>query len=202
MKKVMNYNPVIMQETSKGLQFFHIEDEMLLRREIFLVTEVNAETCSLLIKQLLYLDRNAPGEPITLYISSPGGEVVSGLAVYDLIQTLSSPVHTVCIGTAASMGAILFLAGKKRKMYAHTKIMIHDPSFSKADFSFQKPLEIQSEINSLMQTRDVLADIIVDVTGQQRSAVLEKTAVDSFFSAKEAVEFGLATEIIQKGCDR
>ena len=117
-------NAYILHESSRGIDTYSTESSLFRKRIIFFTEEVNPENSNRLIEYLLHLDADASGEEITICINSPGGEVVSGLAVYDTIRMLKSPVRTVCIGTAASMGSILFLAGEKREMLPHTKIMI------------------------------------------------------------------------------
>lgn len=191
----MNREPYILRETVRGIQAIAIEDELLGSRQIFLTDEVNAATCNALMKQLMYLEQSAPGEEITLYINSPGGEVISGLAVYDYMKLMQSPIRTVCTGTAASMGSILFLAGAKREMLYHTKIMIHDPSCT-ADITGVKPLEVQKRVDALMETRKILCKIISERTGRSLKEVYRKTKEDTYFTAEEAVRFGIATSII------
>lgn len=186
----------ILRETVRGIEVVQIEDELLKNREIFLVDDVNAESSNELLKQLMYLEKEDCSKEITLYINSPGGEVISGLAVYDYISIMKAPVRTVCIGTAASMGAILFLAGKKREMLPHTRIMIHDPSYSQCDFSGRKPHEIQYRLDKLNKTKENLAKIIAEKTGKSIEEIYEVTADDTYYSAAEAIEFGLATRII------
>lgn len=191
--------PNILEETSRGIQAIGIEDSLLKTREIFLTTEINSDSSADLLKQLIYLERVDDEKPITLYISSPGGEVTSGLAVYDYIRMMKSKVITVCIGTAASMGAILFLAGDERKMLPHTKIMIHDPSYGNASMGGMKPLEIRDRLDGLMQSRKILAEIIAERSGMNLKKVYEKTRRDSFLNAKEAIKIGIATEILERG---
>lgn len=186
----------VLRETVRGIEAVRIEDELLKNREIFLVDEVDAASCNELLKQLMYLERENPHESITLYINSPGGEVTSGLAVYDFIGIMKAPVRTVCIGTAASMGAILFLAGRERAMLPHTQIMIHDPSYARKNIGGHKPHEIQHELDKLNETKEALARIIADKTGKSIGEIYEVTSVDTYYSAKEALKFGLATEII------
>ena len=186
----------IIKETVRGFDVVTIEDELLTGREIFLVDGVDAHTSNELLKQLMYLERQDSDSEITIYINSPGGEVISGLAVYDYISMMKAPVRTVCIGTAASMGAILFLAGKKRQMLPHTRLMIHDPSYSHNDIGGRKPHEIQHELDKLNETREALARIIADKTGKSLDEIYEVTANDTYYSAKEAIDFGLATEIL------
>ena len=186
----------ILFETVRGIQPIKIEDKLLKNREIFLVDAISAETSNELIKQLMLLESEDDTKEITLYINSPGGDVISGLAVYDYLTLMKSPIRTVCIGSAASMGAILFLAGEKRQMLPHSEIMIHDPSYRHADMGGQKPHEIQHRLDSLNETREMLAQIISDRTGKTLDEVYKVTAEDSYYKAKAAIEFGLATEII------
>lgn len=186
----------ILKETVRGVEAVRIEDELLGNREIFLVDEVNAMSSNELLKQLMYLENEDSTREITLYINSPGGDVISGLAVYDYIQLMRAPVRTVCIGMAASMGAILFLAGKDREMLPHTRLMIHDPSYSHRDIGGRKPHEIQHELDKLNETREALAGIIAEKTGKTIEEIYEVTAEDTYYSAREAVAFGLATKTI------
>lgn len=185
----------VMKESVRGIELIPIEDELLGRREIFLVESVNAETMNTLLKQLMYLEKSDNTQEITLYINSPGGNVVSGLGVYDYIRLMKSPLRTVCVGDASSMGAILFLAGDKREMLEHTRIMIHDPSYGNFDMSGRKPHEIQQEVDSLKKCRETLAKIISEKTGKTLKEIYKITANDTFFDSDEAVEFGLATGI-------
>ena len=187
----------ILKETVRGTDCIKIEDELLSRREIFLTEEVNPETSNELIKQLMYLERQDSGKEITLYINSPGGEVISGLAVYDLISLMKSPVRTVCTGTAASMAAILFLAGEKREMLPHTRLMIHDPSFSGGSIGGKKSHELRHELEKLDEVREALAKIIAEKTGRPLEEIYDVTSDDTFYSAEEAITFGLATGIMK-----
>lgn len=187
----------ILKETVRGIDCIRLEDEFLKDREIFLTEEINAQTSNELIKQLMYLERQDSESEVTIYINSPGGEVISGLAVYDYIGMMKAPVITVCIGTAASMGAILFLAGAKRQMLPHTRLMIHDPSYSQNDIGGRKPHEIQHELDKLNETREALARIISEKTGRSIDEIYKVTADDTFYSAQEAIDFGLATEILK-----
>lgn len=185
----------VLKESVSGIRAIPIEDEFLDNREIFLVGEVNDSACNSLIKQLLYLERRDNTEKITLYINSPGGIVSGGLAVYDCISLMRSPVKTVCIGTAASMGAVLFLAGDEREMLPHTRLMIHDPSFGSLDIGGKKPHEIQQEVDSLNKVKETLARIISEKTGKTLKEIYKITANDTYFDAEEAIKFGLATAV-------
>lgn len=183
-------------ESARGFDQIELEDELMKSRKIFLTGGVNSASCNEIIKQLMYLENLDDTKEITIYINSPGGCVSDGLAVYDIIQLLNSPIRTVCVGLAASMGAILFLAGDKRQMLPHSEIMIHDPSYNNADIGGQKPHEIQHRLDSLNETREMLAKIIADRTGKSLDEIYKVTAEDSYYKAKAAIEFGLATEII------
>lgn len=184
----------ILKSSVRGTDLIPLEDMLLEESEVFLIGEINQNTAGNLIQKLMYLDSKDLGE-ITLYINSPGGEVISGLAVYDYIKIMKSPVRTVTIGDAASMGAIIFLAGEKREMLPHTRILIHDPSYGHLDISGKKPHEIQRGVDSLNKIRETLAEIIADKTGKNLDEIYKITAEDNYFTAGEAVDFGLATGI-------
>lgn len=190
--------PNLIKESVRGMEVLTPEDLLFTNREIFLTTGVDSDTSNKLIKQLMILEKLDNNAEITLYINSPGGEVVSGLAVYDFIKLMKAPVRTVCIGTAASMGAILFLAGKKREMLEHTRLMIHDPAYSGGDMAGKKPHELQVYVDKLKQTQEIVAKIIAEKTGKTLEEVYEKTRDDTYFNAEEAIEYGLATGIFGK----
>ncbi len=184
----------ILKETVRGTELITLEDMLLEESEVFLVDEITPKSANNLIQKLMYLDSKDLGE-ITIYINSPGGEVISGLAVYDYIKIMKSPVRTVTIGDAASMGAIIFLAGEKREMLPHTRILIHDPSYGHLDVSGKKPHEIQRGVDSLNKVRETLAEIISEKTNKSLDEIYKITAEDNYFTAEEAIEFGLATGI-------
>ena len=188
----------ILMETVRGINAIAIEDQLLQNREIFLVDQVDSITTNELMKQLMYLEKEDNTKEITIYINSPGGDVVSGLAIYDLLSLMKSPIKTVCVGTAASMGAILFLAGDKREMLPHTRLMIHDPSYSHNDIGGRKPHEIQHELDKLNEVRKSLAEVVAQKTGKSIEEIYEKTAEDTYYNADEAIEFGLATGVVRE----
>lgn len=189
--------PNVLKESARGIERIRIDDELFNNREIFLTDVICCKSSAELIKQLMYLDKQSDDE-IVMYINSPGGEVSSGLAVYDYIASMKAPVRTVCIGTASSMGAILFLAGKTRQMLPHTRLMIHDPSFNRNDIGGKKPHEIQHELDKLNEAREAIVKIIAEKTGKKVKDICKLTADDTYYSAEEAVEFGLATEIYKE----
>ena len=195
------YNPNeanIIKESSYGYHLIPIQDEMLSHREVELVGEVDAATVNALTRQLRYLQRQDPEAPVTLYINSPGGSVDSGMALYDVIQAVSCPVRTVCVGLAASMAALLFVSGAKRDMLPHSRLMIHDPLIVQTGGS---ALKLKAVSDDLMETRQIIAKVIADHSGKSTEEILAKTASDSYFRAEEAVEFGLADRIITSLAD-
>ena len=187
--------PMILKETREGITAYRIEDDMLYNRQVCLMGPVTEDSVNSLVSQLLYLERKAPGEEITMFINSGGGQVGNGLALYDVMRQISSPVRTICMGHACSMAAVLFAAGDKREIYSHSKVMIHDPSISGRLTS--KALELQALSEDLLATRQTIAEILSLHTGQTIDAILEKTCIDSYFNAEEAIEFGLADAVIE-----
>ena len=192
----MYYIPNIIRETSEGLNQIPIQDILFQRREVECIGEITEDAVAALILQLRYLHREAPEQEITMYINSPGGEVSSGLALYDVMKAIQCPIRTVCVGTAASMAAILFLSGDKRDMLAHSKVMIHDPLIPGGIGG--SALKVDAVARNLMQTRQTIANIISRHTGKSLEDVLAKTASDSYFDAEQAVEWGLADRIIHE----
>ncbi|MDD6023160.1 MAG: ATP-dependent Clp protease proteolytic subunit [Oscillospiraceae bacterium] len=192
----MYYIPNIIRETSEGLNQIPIQDILFQRREVECIGEITEDSVAALILQLRYLHREAPEQEITMYINSPGGEVSSGLALYDVMKAIQCPIRTVCVGTAASMAAILFLSGDKRDMLTHSKVMIHDPLIPGGIGG--SALKVDAVARNLMQTRQTIADIISRHTGKSLEDVLAKTASDSYFDAEQAVEWGLADRIIHE----
>lgn len=186
----------VIKETVRGIDLVPLNDELFSSRELFLTSMIDHQSSYELIKSLMYLDRQDASE-ITLYINTHGGEVMSGLALFDQISMMRSPVRTVCIGTAASMGAIIFLAGQKRQMYPHAQLMIHDPSYDRNDISGLKPHEVRQELDKLNEVRKTAAEIISEKTGKPIKEVYKLTANDTFFTAQEAVASGFADEIVK-----
>lgn len=190
------YQPQIIRETAAGLNYLDIRDEMLGNRELELMTSVDAGSCGVVIRGLLHLQRQDPKAPITFYINSPGGEVQSGLALYDVMQAVSCPIRTVCLGMAASMGALLFIAGDQREILPHSRVMIHDPLIGSG--AGGSALSVKARADDLMRIRDITAGIIAQHSGMTIDRVFELTASDTYFEAEEAVEAGLADRIVTK----
>lgn len=188
--------PSLIRETSEGFSRCAIQDEMFQRREIECVGEITEESVYSLILQLRYLASENPDAAITMFINSPGGSVTSGLALYDVMQAIRCPVRTVCTGIAASMAALLFISGSSREMLPHARVMVHDPLIPGGIGG--TALKIDALAKDLMQVRETTAAIIAAHTGRTLDEVYAKTATDSYFSAGEAVAWGLADRIIHE----
>lgn len=190
----------VIYESVRGIQAIPIEDAFLRDRKIFLVGQVDDESCNELIKQLTYLEGEDNTRPVTLFINSPGGSVSSGLAVYDTIRLMKSPVRAIVTGIAASMGSIILLACEKenRWMLPSSKIMIHDCSWGSRDFGGYKPHEIEQELKQLKSTNARLLAIIAERCGKTVKEVAKVTMHDSYFSAEEAIAFGLVSAVVDR----
>lgn len=188
--------PYVIQESSAGITRYGIADTMLSNRQIDCTGEITTERANALILQLRYLQQENPKEAIVMYINSPGGEVSAGLALYDVMQAVSCPVHTICVGTAASMGAVLFLSGDHREIFPHAKVMIHDPLIPEGVGG--SALRVENISRELMKTREVIGSIIGKHTGKSMDEVYAAMAKDTYFDATQALEFGLADAIIER----
>ena len=189
-----DFTPRILAETSAGHFLYDIRDEMLKCREVECVGEIDDRMVYSLCRQLRYLQRQDPKKEITMFINSPGGSVTDGLALYDVMKGLSCPVRTVCLGLAASMGALLFVAGSQRDILPHGKVMIHDPLISGG--AGGSALALQDASRRLMETRKITGSILAQCTGRPLKEIYRKTGKDSWFNAQQAVDFGLADRII------
>ena len=185
--------PRITKETSSGIFLYEIQDDMLQRRELECTGTINSDMVYSLCRQLRYLQQQNPSAEITMFINSPGGEVDSGLALYDVMKGISCPIRTVCMGIAASMGAVLFASGSKREILPHGRVMIHDPLISSTGGS---ALHLQEISRNLLETRKEICEILARHTGKTLEEIYEKTARDCWFNAEQAVDFGLADRVI------
>ncbi|WP_099203912.1 ClpP family protease [Scatolibacter rhodanostii] len=188
--------PAIIKENSTGFLKTTLQDELFLTREMQCFEEITAESVNALILQLQYLSRQNSKKEITLYINSPGGSVSSGLALYDMMKAIPNPIRTVCVGTAASMAAVIFLSGDRREMLKHSQVMLHDPLISEGVGG--SALKINSISHNLMKTREIIAEIIAEHTGKTLDEIYKVTANDTFFNAKDAIAFGLADNMIKE----
>ena len=189
----MSLVPYVVEQTNRGERSYDIFSRLLNDRIVMLSEEVNDTTASLIVAQLLYLEAQDPDKDIQFYINSPGGSVTDGLALYDVMKGIACPVRTVCLGTAASMAAVLFASGAQREILPHGKVMIHDPLIGRTGGS---ALQLMETSKSLMATREHLASILSEHTGHSLEEIYEKTARDTYFDAEEAVAFGLADRVI------
>jgi ATP-dependent Clp protease protease subunit len=174
-----------------------MEEQFLKRREIFLWGEISDDTAEAIVKRILYFDGQS-SDDITLYINSPGGVISSGLAIYDAMQKAKSSIATVCMGQAASMGALILCAGTKgkREAWEHARVLIHQPLISGNMFGPASDLQIQAE--EMLHVRDNLNDILADHTGQTVKKITEDTDRDYFMSAEEAKTYGIIDRVVKK----
>ena len=184
---------MVVEQSARGERAFDIYSRLLKERIIFLTGPVYDEMSALVCAQLLYLESDNPGKDISFYINSPGGVVSAGLAIYDTMQYVRSPVSTVCIGQAASMGSLLLCAGAKDKRYAlpNARIMVHQPSGGAQG----QATDIEIQAREILLLRARLNDIYVKHTGQALDTIEQKLERDSFMSAEEARDFGLVDTV-------
>ncbi len=187
---------MVIEETSRGERSFDIFSRLLKERIIVLCDEVNDQTASLVIAQLLFLDSEDPTKDIQFYINSPGGSVSAGLAIYDTMQLVRADVSTICMGMAASMGAFLLAGGKKGKRYIlpNAEVMIHQPSGGSQGMAS----DIRIQADHILATKKRLNKIMADNTGKSLEEIEHDTDRDNWLTAEEAVAYGLVDEIITK----
>ena len=188
--------PYVIEQTSRGGErSYDIYSRLLKERIIFLADEVNDQTASLVVAQLLFLESEDPNKDIQLYINSPGGSVTAGMAIYDTMNYIKCDVSTICIGMAASMGAFLLSSGAKGKRLAlpNSEVMIHQPSGGAKG----QATEIQIVAENILKTKKKLNEILAANTGQTVEKIAEDTERDNFMSAEEAKAYGLIDEIVE-----
>ncbi len=188
--------PIVVEQTNRGERSYDIYSRLLKDRIVILGTPVNDDVANAIIAQLLFLESDDPDKDINLYINSPGGVVTSGLAIYDTIQFMRAPVSTICVGQAASMGALLLTAGAKGKRYAlpNARIMIHQPSGGAQG----QATDIEIQAKEILKVREKLNNILVNHTGQALKKIEEDVERDYFMSAEEAKNYGLIDEVLTK----
>src|SRR3990167_2196675 len=186
--------PYVVERSQNGERTYDIYSRLLEERIIFLGTAINDEVANAIIAQLLFLEKQDPSKDITLYVNSPGGQVTSTLAMYDTMQIIKPDVSTVCLGMAASGGAIILMGGKKGKRFAlpHSEIMIHQPLGGAEG----QATDIAIHAKHILATKDILNELIAEHSGQQINQVREDTERDKFMSAKEAMKYGLIDRVI------
>lgn len=190
--------PVIDKDALGGKIAKKKEELFFQNRSIYLWGPVEDKSAKDIVNKLLLLEADRPGEPIKFYINSPGGVVTSGMVMYDVIKMISSPVHTICMGLAASMGSILLAAGEKgnRYIFPHGEVMIHQPSLGGYFQGVSADLEIHAE--QIQKTKQLGAKILSEATGQSLEKVLGDLERDYWMNAEEALEYGIADKILEK----
>jgi len=190
----MNFIPIVVEQTGRGERAYDIYSRLLKDRIVFLGTVVTDEVANLITAQLLFLESEDPERDIFLYINSPGGGVTAGLAIYDTMQYIRPQISTVCVGQAASMGAVLLAAGSKGKRFSlpHSRIMIHQPL---GGFQGQAT-DIDIQAREILRMREELNNILTRHTGQTLKKIEKDTDRDMFMTGKQAQEYGLVDDVI------
>lgn len=187
-------NPYVIERSSRGERSYDVYSRLLMDRIIFLGTPINDDVANMIIAQMLFLEADNPGRDIHLYINSPGGSVSSGLAIYDTMQFLKSPVNTICMGLAASMGAFLLGAGRpgKRSALPHSRVMIHQPSGGTQGTA--SDIEIQAR--EIIYLRAKMNELMSKHTGRPLEQIERDVDRDRFMSAEEAKSYGLIDHVV------
>ena len=190
----MSLIPYVIEQTSRGERSYDIYSRLLKDRIIFLGEEVNANSAAVVVAQLLFLEAEDPSKDILLYINSPGGEITSGMAIYDTMRYIKCDVSTICIGMAASMGAFLLAGGTRGKRMAlpNAEIMIHQPSGG----SQGQATEIEIAAKHILRTKEKLNRILSDNTGKPYETVAADTERDNWMDAEEAKAYGLIDSVV------
>ena len=189
-----NLVPMVVEQTGRGERAYDIYSRLLKDRIVFLGTEINDDVANLVTAQFLFLESEDPDKEINFYINSPGGSVTAGMAIYDTMEFIRPPVSTLCLGQAASMGAILLLAGAKGRRYAlpHSRIILHQPLGGMQGQA--SDLEIHAK--EILHAREEINNIIMKHTGQNLRKIEKDTDRDYFMAPQQAVEYGLIDEVI------
>jgi ATP-dependent Clp protease protease subunit len=194
--QALNLVPMVVEQTSRGERAYDIYSRLLKERVVFLVGDVEDNVANLIIAQLLFLESENPDKDINLYINSPGGHVSAGLAIYDTMQFVKPDVSTMCVGQAASMGALLLTGGAKGKRYClpHSRVMIHQPL---GGFSGQAT-DVDIHAREVLKARERLNAILARHSGQSLDKIQRDTERDHFLSAEEAKAYGLIDEVLSE----
>jgi len=188
--------PIVVEKTGHGERSYDIYSRLLKERIVFLNGPVDDISSNIIIAQLLYLESENTSKPINLYISSPGGSISAGMGIYDTLQSIKPPVHTMCVGQAASMGSFLLAAGEPGHRYAlpHSRIMIHQPLGGAQG----QATDIEIHAREIIRLRDELNTLLSKLTGQSLEVINHDTDRDNFMTAKEARKYGLIDYIVEK----
>jgi ATP-dependent Clp protease protease subunit len=189
-----NLVPIVVEQTGRGERSYDIYSRLLKDRIVFLGHPISDDVANLVTAQLLFLESEDPEKEINFYINSPGGSVTAGLAIYDTMQFVKPPVSTLCLGQAASMAAILLLAGARGRRYAlpHSRIMMHQPLGGVQG----QAVDLDIQAREILRMRELINDIVVRHSGQNLRRVEKDTDRDLFLTADQAVEYGLIDEVI------
>ena len=192
----MNYVPYVVEQTGQGERTYDIYSRLLIDRIIFIDEEITEQTASVVVAPLLFLEAQDPDKDINIYINSPGGMVTAGLAIYDTMRFIKPDISTICVGMAASMGAVLLAAGTKGKRYAlpNAEIMIHQPL---GGFQGQAS-DIKINADHILEIKDKLNHILADATGQELSVIEKDTDRDNYMTAADAAAYGLVDKVIER----
>jgi len=187
-------NPYVIERSSRGERSYDVYSRLLMDRIIFLGTPINDDVANMIIAQMLFLEADNPGRDIHLYINSPGGSVSAGLAIYDTMQFLKSPVNTICMGLAASMGAFLLAAGRagKRSALPHSRIMIHQPSGGAQGTA----ADIEIQAREIIYLRAKMNELMAKHTGRPLEEIERDVDRDRFMSAEEARTYGMIDQVV------
>ena len=190
------YVPIVVEQSERGERSYDIYSRLLKDRIIFLGGPIDDNVANAVIAQMLFLEAEDPDKDIHLYINSPGGVVTAGMAIYDTMQYIKPDVSTICVGSAASMGAVLLTAGAKGKRYAlpHARVMIHQPLGGVQG----QASEIEIHAREILRMREELNGILASRSGQDSKVVARDTDRDNFMSAQDAVEYGLIDEVLTR----
>ena len=192
----LGYVPMVIEQSGRGERAYDIYSRLLRERVIFLVGPVDDMTANVIVAQLLFLEADNPDKDISLYINSPGGSVTAGMAIYDTMQFIKPDVSTLCIGQAASMGALLLAAGQKGKRFClpNSRVMIHQPL---GGFQGQAS-DIEIHAKEILFLKEKLNQILATHTGQTLKKIGADTDRDNFLSAEQSVEYGMVDQVISK----
>jgi ATP-dependent Clp protease, protease subunit len=193
-EKALNLVPMVVEQTSRGERAYDIYSRLLKDRVVFAVGPIEDYSANVIVAQLLFLESENPDKDIALYVNSPGGHVTAGLAIYDTMQYIKPDVSTICIGQAASMGAILLAGGAKGKRFAlpHARLMIHQPLGGMQG----QAADMEIHAREILYTRDRLNEILARHTGQSVDRIKQDTDRDNFMRAEDAVTYGLIDQVL------
>ena len=192
----MNLVPMVVEQTNRGERAYDIFSRLLKDRIVFVGSGINDDVANLIVAQLLFLESEDPDKDISLYINSPGGAIYSGMAIYDTIQYIKPDVSTICVGLAASLGAVLLAAGAKGKRFAlpHSRIMVHQPLGGAQG----QAVDIEIHAREILGLRESLNKLLADHTGQPIEQIAKDTDRDFFMNANDALKYGIIDEVLTK----